>query len=352
MRYYFLITTLITLFYSCSEKAPHVELICNLDRNGTYHIKWHYESHDEGDVEIYTSPYPEDFSNAQLIGKYPIDKGYIEYNNRKVTRRNYFLLKFNNKYQYKLGTHFVSFDSIQNFRDVGGYQSRDGRRIKWGKIYRSGRLDNASYYDCNKLRSLYTNTLIDIRSNMENEPRNYRKLSFMDHFISTPFSSGLKHPEEMILNGEYRIGDACLYLQDMLIGISQNSQEEIRRFFDVLLTEDSYPVIISDRHGLHQINFAMTVLYYALDIPHESIVYDAMLSNKYFDKKSVWNIVRNQNENVQCIATTLLTVQEHYINSLHIYLDKKYGSINNYLSEEIGLTDEDKCKLKDLLLEK
>ena len=94
----------------------------------------------------------------------------------------------------------MSFDSIQNFRDVGGYQSRDGRRIKWGKIYRSGRLDNASYYDCNKLRSLYTNTLIDIRSNMENEPKNYSKLSFMVHFIITPFSSGLKHSEQLLLH--------------------------------------------------------------------------------------------------------------------------------------------------------
>ncbi|UCC55009.1 MAG: tyrosine-protein phosphatase, partial [Anaerolineaceae bacterium] len=27
-----------------------------------------------------------------------------------------------------------------NFRDLGGYQTIDGRSLKWGQVYRSGRL--------------------------------------------------------------------------------------------------------------------------------------------------------------------------------------------------------------------
>ena len=56
-------------------------------------------------------------------------------------------------------------NQIKNFRDIGGYFTADNRQMKWGEIYRSGNLSNATLYDQEKIRRLNIRTVIDFRSN-------------------------------------------------------------------------------------------------------------------------------------------------------------------------------------------
>ena len=41
----------------------------------------------------------------------------------------------------------VPLEGQTNFRDLGGYRTADGRRVKWGKIYRSGELSRLTDAD-------------------------------------------------------------------------------------------------------------------------------------------------------------------------------------------------------------
>ena len=34
-----------------------------------------------------------------------------------------------------------------NFRDLGGYATNDGRRVRWGRLFRSGHLSNLTKKD-------------------------------------------------------------------------------------------------------------------------------------------------------------------------------------------------------------
>ena len=76
-----------------------------------------------------------------------------------------------------------------------------------------------------------------------------------------------------------------------------------------------------------------------------------MMRNKELQKVQYKTIRAENSEYIQCVATTLLTVEERYLNSAFVLIRKKYGSIDNYLSVEIGLTKDEKEKLKDLLLD-
>jgi protein-tyrosine phosphatase len=51
-----------------------------------------------------------------------------------------------------------------NFRDLGGYETADGRRVKWGRVYRSGELSQLSEDDVAKLGDLGIKTVVDLRS--------------------------------------------------------------------------------------------------------------------------------------------------------------------------------------------
>lgn len=34
----------------------------------------------------------------------------------------------------------IALEGQSNFRDLGGYKTRDGKTIKWGQVYRSGEI--------------------------------------------------------------------------------------------------------------------------------------------------------------------------------------------------------------------
>jgi protein-tyrosine phosphatase len=58
-------------------------------------------------------------------------------------------------------------EAIYNFRDFGGYQTKNGTRIKKGLLYRSGDLSRATDTDLECLHSLGIKTICDLRSEGE-----------------------------------------------------------------------------------------------------------------------------------------------------------------------------------------
>src|SRR5512145_712402 len=63
----------------------------------------------------------------------------------------------------------------RNFRDLGGYATRDGRRVRWGRVYRSGVMSYLTDADRTRLDALGLRTLCDFRAPGERkrEPTNW-----------------------------------------------------------------------------------------------------------------------------------------------------------------------------------
>lgn len=56
-----------------------------------------------------------------------------------------------------------------NFRDLGGYPTRDGRRTRWGRLFRSDALSALTVADVAALRALGLAAVLDLRSPSEVE---------------------------------------------------------------------------------------------------------------------------------------------------------------------------------------
>lgn len=65
----------------------------------------------------------------------------------------------------------VPLDGGYNCRDLGGYRASDGRRIKWGRLYRSGSLSYLSAKDQVEFARRRVTVDCDLRS--RNEQHNY-----------------------------------------------------------------------------------------------------------------------------------------------------------------------------------
>ena len=57
----------------------------------------------------------------------------------------------------------IHFEGAVNFRDLGGYPASDGRRTRWGLVYRADNLAGLTDADLVRLEVLGLRTLIDFR---------------------------------------------------------------------------------------------------------------------------------------------------------------------------------------------
>ena len=55
----------------------------------------------------------------------------------------------------------VALAGQSNFRDLGGYQTTDGRSLKWGEVYRSGELPHLTDEDVATLKELEMRTVVN-----------------------------------------------------------------------------------------------------------------------------------------------------------------------------------------------
>src|SRR5262249_47416616 len=60
-------------------------------------------------------------------------------------------------------------EGAKNFRDLGGYQTTDGRYVRWGRVFRSGALANLTANDYARLSGLGIQVVCDFRSDRERE---------------------------------------------------------------------------------------------------------------------------------------------------------------------------------------
>jgi hypothetical protein len=63
----------------------------------------------------------------------------------------------------------VALEGSFNFRDLGGYPARDGRSVRWGRLFRSDALHELTPDDVGRLRELGLRTVIDLRTERELE---------------------------------------------------------------------------------------------------------------------------------------------------------------------------------------
>jgi protein-tyrosine phosphatase len=63
----------------------------------------------------------------------------------------------------------VPFSGVLNFRDLGGYETNDGRHTRWGRLFRSDAMHDLTEDDLDVFRGLGIACVVDLRSVSEVE---------------------------------------------------------------------------------------------------------------------------------------------------------------------------------------
>lgn len=251
----------------------------------------------------------------------------------------------------------IELDGPLNFRDIGGYESKDGKHVKWNKIYRSDSLSRLSVRDKVKLVKLKVSVDCDLRSD-------YEKTMAPDNlwagakFVDVPlYSNDLS--EDKAGNKLYRFFHHLPDLQDNFIGriyqntlLNTHSQEEFRKVFQELLALPAENGLVyhcsagKDRTGM------MTALILmALDVPDDTIAGDYLLTNQLYDFARSRQLPSNDEISEMVARMNVTHGEGKAILGITKTIRAGWGSFENFFKKELGFSSKDLEQLKKLYLE-
>jgi len=250
----------------------------------------------------------------------------------------------------------VELQGVANFRDVGGYKTADGRRVRRGMVFRSGALAKLSETDLAYLSTIGFKLVCDLRGKdeIEAEP---------DRLPSDPAPEYIHMPLMMEDDRRRRLRVLVLnpkavppmlpemYINTMIDGNARLYGDILRRLADPA----NLPTLIHCTAGKDRTGVAAALLLLALGVPDDVIAADYSLSNLYFETffeygKQIAHSLRWLGVRADDLRPLFMADPET-IRAAIQHVRAKYGSVEGYLRTAAGLDDDVIARLRATLLE-
>lgn len=270
------------------------------------------------------------------------------------------------------GGHRIKLNGVHNTRDLGGYQTLDGRRIKNRHLIRSGELMNTTKEDRETLfETCGVAKVIDFRTDLERS----RKpdplwpgvewvvnpiLSAEVMGISTGQAKEGDGPMDMFIGHAASLkGNAISYISPLYgnLALNEFAVSQYRRFFELLIEHDNEkgPVLWHCSAGKDRVGIGTALLLLALGADRELVIGDYLKSNEYMkDEIEAVGRLAYEKTGDRAVAETVMIldgVAREYIETAFENMEESYGSVENYLEKAMGLTAERRNLLKNKYLE-
>jgi len=217
----------------------------------------------------------------------------------------------------------VRFEACFNFRDIGGYETNDGGRVRWGAVFRSGSLHRLTLADRERIKGLSVRTVIDLRSQTELDRDGRFDASGGVGFHHVPVEdASVDEPQD----------DWSSQLGNVYYAIASANRSAIATAFGVL-AEDEHPVVIHCFAGKDRTGIIAALMLSSLGVPDATIASDYQLSDDYVAPSVVW-ATENDPEWAAHIAALPPHVLRAPPSAMPMFLDAlrdQHGSIDNYL---------------------
>ncbi len=244
----------------------------------------------------------------------------------------------------------VALQGAVNFRDLGGYQTKDGRHVKWGEIYRSADISKLTDADLAILKDRRITYDVDLRGHQEAAQAPDRMNPGTDYILLPAGSDHLTNWMKIMTTLKGNQGDS------LMVSFYTNIDSLALRykpFFNKLLglpTGES--LVFHCTAGKDRTGIGAALLLYSLGVPYETIVADYEATNYYraADNQRQTGAMTQYHIDKD-VAASMMAAKKPYLDATFNAITTKYGSIDNYLKTQLGLDDEKIAMLRQKFLE-
>lgn len=348
------------LFAEVSRLNNKYKIRLNRAANSSISYYWTYENNKETDKKFFLT------TSKELEMEFTIK-------HEKNSRIYFVLIEGTNKYIF--GERTLDIPGMNNFRDLGGYITGDDHRVKWGILYRSDHIYNASNIGIERLKKLDIKTIIDYRS--EDEIAKYPNKTISQNIktyvfdpsahtaeLSAQFSASKEDEDkELIKKIKAQIDNGTLKEQYDIVTEQYNNfvkNEDSKLAFGnmlkLLTKKDTTPLIQHCRGGKDRTGYGSLLVLGVLGVSKDQIIQDYMLTGKNRIERNNYKMEsyrkHTNDPNVLEYLYSLIDTRQDFIETSYNKIIGKYSSIENYAVKELGLKEKDIFILKETYLEK
>lgn len=255
-----------------------------------------------------------------------------------------------------LPQRILDVEGVINFRDMGGYPTADGRRVRTGLVYRSGALGDVTEQGLATLQELDIKLICDLRSDPEQAaapnklPQNPTPV-----YVHLPLLAAENRRERLMAlffnRRKFTTMMPEMYTRVIIDGNAHLYGDILRR----MANADNLPTLIHCTAGKDRTGVAAMLILSLLGVPDEIIIADYSLSNLSYD-----SFLKFGNLAMGSIAWTGVTAEDlqplfvshpDTLKTALAHIQRKYGSVASYLRSAAGVNDETQQKIRDNLLE-
>lgn len=245
-----------------------------------------------------------------------------------------------------------------NFRDLGGYTTSDGRTVAWGRLFRSGHLGALTPADVAAVARLGIRLVCDLRAESERSDTASRFPTSTDvKVLPLPVDVPALEPglvRRRLLGRDFAAGALA---ETVLAAYRAYVVDFAPAFAGVVhaLAEPGHvPALIHCNGGKDRTGFAAAIVLLTLGVPRAIIVEDYLLTNqctRRTTRRRVWlGFLASRLAVRPREMRALLEAREPYLDAAFAAMDERWGSPDAYLREALGVTDEVRERVRAALL--
>ncbi|HET6359401.1 tyrosine-protein phosphatase [Streptomyces sp.] len=251
---------------------------------------------------------------------------------------------------------------VRNFRDVGGLPTVDGRRVRHGRLFRSGHLAHATESDATFLATLGLHTIFDFRNaadmrlegpDVELSGVRNVNLPLTDPADGAEFWKMVRDGDLDQLRSILADGKAAGRMSASYRRIIKERTAEHSRVLHAL-AEDSVPALMHCAAGKDRAGLSIAVSLLAVGVERDAIEADYLKSN---DPHRRYLVRRGDNSpaamspEVMELLAPLFDARAEYLNAAFETIQQTWGDTERYLSEGLKVSAETRERLRERLLD-
>jgi len=225
----------------------------------------------------------------------------------------------------------LSLAGASNFRDLGGYPTKDGRTVRWRQIFRSNHLGHLTGEDAAVLRKLGVKSAFDFRGTAERAEALCGLPEITVH--SLPVEPTVVAALRAIAAGGAPLSTshAVEVMRDSYRSYVQQNTPRYRTLFAHLL-QDSAPLVIHCTAGKDRTGFACALILHTLGVSDEVISEDYLLTNRFYRRDP-----NSGSDLPDDVKQVLGSVQTSFLGAAFEAIDADYGDLETYLQKGLGI---------------
>jgi protein-tyrosine phosphatase len=256
----------------------------------------------------------------------------------------------------------LGIESLPNLRDLGGYKTSDGATVAGKLVYRSSQLTDISEGDMKKLDNLNLKTDLDLRTAQERDPNpdqlppgvndiwmnvladaNQAGLAQLNSLMKDP-----KAANAALGGGKAEATFEASYRQFITLSSANKSY---RQLFLTLGDQKQLPALFHCTGGKDRTGWAAAAFLTLLGVPKETVMEDYLRTNDYvLPTVQKANAAFVEAGGDPSIPSAIQGAKKEYLEAAFDEMSTKYGTIEQYFSEGLGIDASQQKALRDLYL--